>query len=76
VEKVEAKIDNNVVGDMPYETAFADCKDFSGVKFATHIVQKQGGYPVLDLTVSNFGSLGCCESLYYEKICAWTTRRS
>jgi glyoxylase-like metal-dependent hydrolase (beta-lactamase superfamily II) len=42
-----------VLGDMPFETAFADYKDFGGVKFPTHIVQKQGGYPVLDLTISD-----------------------
>jgi glyoxylase-like metal-dependent hydrolase (beta-lactamase superfamily II) len=53
VEKVETKIDNNVLGDIPFETAFSDYKDFSGVKFPTHIVQKQGGYPVLDLTITN-----------------------
>jgi glyoxylase-like metal-dependent hydrolase (beta-lactamase superfamily II) len=53
IEKVETKIDNNVLGDIPYETAFSDYKDFGGVKFPTHIVQKQGGYPVLDLTVTD-----------------------
>ena len=53
LEKVETKIDNNVLGDIPFETAFSDYKDFAGVKFPTHIVQKQGGYPVLDLTVTD-----------------------
>ena len=53
LERVETKIDNNVLGDMPYETAFSDYKDFGGVKFPTHIVQKQGGYPVLDLTITD-----------------------
>jgi glyoxylase-like metal-dependent hydrolase (beta-lactamase superfamily II) len=51
LEKVETKIDNTVLGDTPFETTFADYKDFSGLKFPTHIVQKQGGYPVLDLTI-------------------------
>jgi glyoxylase-like metal-dependent hydrolase (beta-lactamase superfamily II) len=51
LEKVETKIDNTVLGDIPFETAFVDYKDFSGLKFPTHIVQKQGGYPVLDLTI-------------------------
>jgi glyoxylase-like metal-dependent hydrolase (beta-lactamase superfamily II) len=41
------------LGDIPYETTFAGYKDFGGVKFPTHIVQKQGGYPVLDLTVTD-----------------------
>ena len=53
VERVETKIDNNVLGDMPFETAFSDYKDFGGVKFPTHIVQKQGGFPVLDLTITD-----------------------
>jgi len=53
LEKVETKIDNNVLGDIPFETAFSDYKDFAGVTFPTHIVQKQGGYPVLDLTVTD-----------------------
>jgi glyoxylase-like metal-dependent hydrolase (beta-lactamase superfamily II) len=53
LEKVETKIDNNVLGDIPFETAFSDYKDFGGVKFPTHIVQKQGGYPVLDLTITD-----------------------
>ena len=31
----------------------ADYKDFGGVKFPMKIVQRQGGYPILDLTVSD-----------------------
>jgi glyoxylase-like metal-dependent hydrolase (beta-lactamase superfamily II) len=52
VEHVETTIDNTVLGDMPYSVEFTDYKDFDGLKFPTHIVQSQGGYPVLDLTVS------------------------
>jgi glyoxylase-like metal-dependent hydrolase (beta-lactamase superfamily II) len=51
LEKVETRIDNTVLGDMLFETTFADYKDFGGLKFPTHIVQKQGGYPVLDLYI-------------------------
>ena len=53
LERVETKIDNTVLGDIVFETAFADYKDFGGLKFPTHIVQKQGGYPVLDLTITD-----------------------
>ena len=53
LERVETKIDNNVLGDIPFETTFEGYKDFGGVKFPTHIVQKQGGYPVLDLTLTD-----------------------
>jgi glyoxylase-like metal-dependent hydrolase (beta-lactamase superfamily II) len=53
VERVETQIDNPVLGDTPYEVTFSDYKDFNGLKFPTHIVQKQGGYPVLDLNVAD-----------------------
>ena len=53
LERVETKIDNNVLGDIPFEATFADYKEFGGVKFPAHILQKQGGYPVLDLTITD-----------------------
>jgi glyoxylase-like metal-dependent hydrolase (beta-lactamase superfamily II) len=53
VEKVETWIPNPVLGDMAVETAFSGYKDFNGIKFPTHIVQKQGGYMVLDLMVNS-----------------------
>jgi glyoxylase-like metal-dependent hydrolase (beta-lactamase superfamily II) len=53
VEKVETKIDNNVLGDIVWDAEYTDFKDFGGVKFPTHIVQHQG-YPMyFDLTVSD-----------------------
>ncbi len=52
VERVETWIDNPVLGDMQFESAYSDYKDFGGVKFPMHIVQRQGGFPILDLTVS------------------------
>jgi hypothetical protein len=53
VTKVDSWIPNPVLGDMLVETTYSDYKDFSGVKFPTHIVQKQGGYMTLDLNVTN-----------------------
>ena len=53
LERVETRIDNTVLGDIPFESTFSDYKDFGGVKFPAHIVQKQGGYPVLDLTIAS-----------------------
>jgi glyoxylase-like metal-dependent hydrolase (beta-lactamase superfamily II) len=38
---------------MSFEALYSDYKDYGGIKFPTHIVQKQGGYPILDLTVSD-----------------------
>jgi glyoxylase-like metal-dependent hydrolase (beta-lactamase superfamily II) len=52
VEKVQTWIDNPVLGDTLVETRFSDYKDFGGVRFPSHIVRTQGGYPVLDLNVT------------------------
>ena len=52
VEKVEAWSPNPVLGDMLTETTYADYKDFGGVQFPTRIMQKQGGFPTLELAVS------------------------
>ncbi|HJZ69762.1 MAG TPA: MBL fold metallo-hydrolase [Blastocatellia bacterium] len=52
VERVETRIPNPVLGDMLVVTTYSDYKDFDGVKFPTRIVQSQGGFPVLDLTIS------------------------
>ena len=53
VEKIATKIDNPLLGDMPYESEFSDYKSVNGIQFPMHIVQKQGGYPILDLNVSD-----------------------
>jgi glyoxylase-like metal-dependent hydrolase (beta-lactamase superfamily II) len=52
IEKVEAVFSNQVVGDMPVEIVYSDYKDFGGVKFPTKIKQTIGGFPALDLTVT------------------------
>jgi glyoxylase-like metal-dependent hydrolase (beta-lactamase superfamily II) len=56
VTRTETWIANPVLGDMPVETTYSGYKDFNGVKFPTMIVQKQGGYPVLDLAVTSVQS--------------------
>src|SRR5262249_40060753 len=53
VERVETRIDNTVLGDLLFEAQYSDYKDVGGAKFPMRIVQKQGGYPILDLTVSD-----------------------
>jgi len=53
VERVETWIDHPVVGDMPFEAIYSDYKTVDGVQFPMHIVQKQGGYPIYDLTVGD-----------------------
>jgi len=53
VTAVKTWIPNPVLGDMAVETAYSDYKDFDGLKFPAHIVQKQGGFPTLDLVVTS-----------------------
>jgi glyoxylase-like metal-dependent hydrolase (beta-lactamase superfamily II) len=52
LERVQTAIDNTVLGDTPVEITYGDYRDFNGVMFPARIVRTQGGYPVLDLTVS------------------------
>jgi hypothetical protein len=53
VERVETWIDNPFLGDMLFEAIYSDYKDAGGARFPTHIVQKQGGYPIFDLTLAD-----------------------
>ena len=53
LERVETSIDNAFMGDMPCEADFSNYKDIGGALFPMHIVQKQGGYPIFDLTVTD-----------------------
>ena len=40
------------LGDTLFEAVYSDYKDFGGIKFPMKIVQRQGGFPIFDLTVS------------------------
>ncbi|HEY3824833.1 MAG TPA: MBL fold metallo-hydrolase [Bryobacteraceae bacterium] len=53
VEKVETKIDNNVLGDIVWDAEYTNWKDFGGVKFPTHIVQHQGTPVFFELNVAD-----------------------
>ena len=52
VERVESVLPNPVLGDTRVTTRYAGYRDFGGVKFPTRIVQEQGGFPVLELGVT------------------------
>jgi hypothetical protein len=56
VERVETLTDNPMLGYLVTETTYSDYKDLgeiaSDVLFPSHIVQKQRGVPVLDLTIT------------------------
>jgi glyoxylase-like metal-dependent hydrolase (beta-lactamase superfamily II) len=53
VDRVQTWIDHDVVGDMPVEAWYSGYQDFQGLKFPSLIVEKQGGFPVLVLAVSD-----------------------
>ena len=53
VERIDNRMANNVLGDVPVRIVFSDYKDYGGVKFPSRIVQTQGGHPTLDLNVSD-----------------------
>ena len=53
LEKVETWMPEPLLGDMLVENTFSDYRDVAGIKFPGKIVQRQGGFPVLDVTVSD-----------------------
>ncbi len=53
VDRVETKISNDVMGDMVWSAEYSNWKDFSGLKFPTHIVQHQGGLGFFELNVAD-----------------------
>ncbi len=53
VAETRTRIPNPVLGDMLVETRFSGYTDFNGFKFPSTIVQTQGGYPVLDLAITD-----------------------
>ena len=55
VEHVEVMVDNPVLGDTKLEADYDSYKDpdLSDIPFPFHIVQKLGGFPILDITVTN-----------------------
>lgn len=52
VSKVETVIDAPVTGDTALEWEYSAYQDFNGIKYPTRMIQRQGGHPILDLTVS------------------------
>jgi glyoxylase-like metal-dependent hydrolase (beta-lactamase superfamily II) len=52
VETVEYLTTNSVVGDVPVELTYSDYAQFGNIQFPKHIVEKQDGFPTLDIMVS------------------------
>jgi glyoxylase-like metal-dependent hydrolase (beta-lactamase superfamily II) len=53
VERIEGWFGHVVLGDTTIEASFGDYRDFSGITFPTRIVQREGGYPLLDVMVTD-----------------------
>src|SRR2546425_3752598 len=53
VERIVTWLDNPVLGDITFEAAFREYQDFGGVKFPTRILQREAGYPILDVTITD-----------------------
>jgi glyoxylase-like metal-dependent hydrolase (beta-lactamase superfamily II) len=53
LERVEATLPNPVLGDMVVEVSYADYRDVGGVKFPMRIRHRAGGFPTLDLEVTD-----------------------
>jgi glyoxylase-like metal-dependent hydrolase (beta-lactamase superfamily II) len=55
VEHVEVMVDNPVLGDTKLEADYENYRDpdLSDIPFPFHIVQKLGGFPILDIVITN-----------------------
>ena len=53
VERIERWFGQTVMGDTTMEAVFSDYRDFGPVKFPTRILQREGGYPLLDVVVND-----------------------
>jgi glyoxylase-like metal-dependent hydrolase (beta-lactamase superfamily II) len=53
VERVQTWVSQSIVGDLLIETEFRGYKDFGGIQFPSQILQRQDGFPALDLTVAS-----------------------
>jgi glyoxylase-like metal-dependent hydrolase (beta-lactamase superfamily II) len=53
LEKVETRVDNALLGDMPIEASYTEYRSFGALKFPAKIVEKQGGLPLLELTITD-----------------------
>ena len=53
VDRIVTWLHSPVIGDTMFEAVFFNYKDFGGVKFPTRIVQREGGFPVLDVAITD-----------------------
>jgi glyoxylase-like metal-dependent hydrolase (beta-lactamase superfamily II) len=53
VERVDTWVPNPILGDTLIETTYADYRAAGNIQFPTRIVQRQGAFPVLEITVTD-----------------------
>jgi glyoxylase-like metal-dependent hydrolase (beta-lactamase superfamily II) len=53
VERIDTWTANPILGDMLIETTFGEYREFGGARFPTRIAQRQGGFPTLEIAVSD-----------------------
>jgi glyoxylase-like metal-dependent hydrolase (beta-lactamase superfamily II) len=53
IERVDTWVPNPILGEIRIETTYADYRQTGGVMFPMRIVQRQAGFPTLELTVSD-----------------------
>ena len=52
VEHVETRVDNIFTGDTVIDAIYSEYRELDGIRVPMHIVMREGGFPTLDLTVS------------------------
>jgi len=53
IERVDSRMPNPVLGDMPVQYIYLNYKDFDGVLFPTQILQYQGAFQTLEVLVTD-----------------------
>jgi glyoxylase-like metal-dependent hydrolase (beta-lactamase superfamily II) len=53
VERVETRVPNTLFGDFLVEAIYSDYRDVAGIQFPMRSVLRQGGFPTLDIVLSD-----------------------
>lgn len=53
VERVDTLMDISFTGDTLFEGIYANYRDFGGVQYPTRIEMRQGGFPILELNLTD-----------------------
>jgi glyoxylase-like metal-dependent hydrolase (beta-lactamase superfamily II) len=53
LQRIRTWVETPVLGDVVLDSVFSEFQDFDGIVFPRHIVQSEGGYPLLDVTVTS-----------------------